>query len=273
VARITVKDDAGLKAVKRVPLNAETAAAAREEVRTVLVECSEDRLRHVGRCPKSPDQVEQTYEQRLATSGKKLDTMGTEHVRLKQWCESGGHLTLDRIRPYWNRYRPDMLHGLQPADGLEAVLAGRFLLTGWRQRRAVHSEIEQIRLAQESAVELAGVRVGLERDWAAQDVEEVLSEDESSSKAWEDLQRSAIASNEMGFSPEHVGNLLWRFHDQLGLKDNFNDCWQRLREPGGLDRGLHSGTCPHPGRTASSTGTCMSFSDCKPCAQAEPELD
>ena len=100
VARITVEDDAGRKAVKWVPLNAETAAAAQEEFRTLLVERGEDRLRHIGRCPKFADYVEQTYETRLATSGKKPDTMVTEHVHLKQLRESIGNLTLDKIRPY-----------------------------------------------------------------------------------------------------------------------------------------------------------------------------
>jgi len=55
VARITVEDDAGRKAVKWVPLKAETAAVAQEEFRTVLVERGEDRLRHIGRCPKFSD--------------------------------------------------------------------------------------------------------------------------------------------------------------------------------------------------------------------------
>jgi integrase len=100
VARITVEDDAGRKAVKWVPLDAETAAAAQEEFRTLLVERGEDRLRHIGRCPKFSDYVEQTYEQRLATSGKKPDTMVTEQVHLKQLRESVGHLSLDKIRPY-----------------------------------------------------------------------------------------------------------------------------------------------------------------------------
>src|SRR5271156_5998105 len=100
VARITVEDDAGRKAVKWVPLNADTAAAAQEEFRTLLVERGEDRLRHIGRCPKFSDYVEQTYEKRLATSGKKPDTLVTEHVHLKQLRESVGHLTLDKIRPY-----------------------------------------------------------------------------------------------------------------------------------------------------------------------------
>jgi integrase len=100
VARITVEDDAGRKAVKWVPLKAETAAVAQEEFRTLLVERGEDRLRHIGRCPKFSDYVEQTYKNRLATSGKKPDTLVTERVHLKQLRESVGHLTLDKIRPY-----------------------------------------------------------------------------------------------------------------------------------------------------------------------------
>jgi len=100
VARITVEDDAGRKAVKWVPLEAETTAEAQEEFRTLLVERGEDRLRHIGRCPNFSDYVEQTYEERLATSGKKPDTMVTEHVHLKQLRESVGHLSLDKIRPY-----------------------------------------------------------------------------------------------------------------------------------------------------------------------------
>ncbi len=100
VARITVEDDDGRKAVKWVPLKADTAAAAQEEFRTLLVERGEDRLRHIGRCPKFSDYVEQTYENRLTTSGKKPDTLVTERVHLKQLRESVGHLTLDKIRPY-----------------------------------------------------------------------------------------------------------------------------------------------------------------------------
>jgi integrase len=77
-----------------------SAAEAQEKFRTLLVERGEDRLRHIGRCPKFSDYVAQTYEQRLATSGKKPDTLVTEHVHLKQLCESIGQLTLDKIRPY-----------------------------------------------------------------------------------------------------------------------------------------------------------------------------
>jgi len=100
LARITVEDDAGRKAVKWVPLEAATAAEASQELDKLLVERSEDRMRHIGRCPKFSDYVAQTYEQRLATSGKKRDTIVTEHGHLKQLCQSIGHLPLDRIKPY-----------------------------------------------------------------------------------------------------------------------------------------------------------------------------
>jgi integrase len=83
-----------------MPLEAGTAAEAQEEFRTLLVERTEDRLRHVGRAPKFADYVEKTYRPRLKTSGKKPDTMVTEEVHLKQLCESIGHLSLDKIRPY-----------------------------------------------------------------------------------------------------------------------------------------------------------------------------
>jgi integrase len=100
VARITVEDDAGRKAVKWVPLKAATAAEAQEAFRSLLVERDQDTLRHIGRCPKFSDYVEQTYEKRLATSGKKPDTQVTEHVHLKQLRESLGHLSLEKIRPH-----------------------------------------------------------------------------------------------------------------------------------------------------------------------------
>jgi|SRR5579872_2665427 len=82
VARITVEDDARRKAVKWVPLEAQTAPQAQEEFRTLLVRRGEDRLRHIGRCPTFSDYAQQTYEKRLATSGKKPKTTVTEHVHL-----------------------------------------------------------------------------------------------------------------------------------------------------------------------------------------------
>ena len=100
VARITVEDDAGLKAVKWVPLEAATAAEAKQELDKLVVERSENRLRHIGRGPKVADYLDQTYLPRLETSGKKPDTLVTEKGHLNRWRDSIGHLFLDKIRPY-----------------------------------------------------------------------------------------------------------------------------------------------------------------------------
>jgi hypothetical protein len=62
VARIAVEDDVGRKTVKWVPLEAGTVAEAQKEFRTLHVERSEDRLRHIDLCPKFADYVENTYK-------------------------------------------------------------------------------------------------------------------------------------------------------------------------------------------------------------------
>ncbi|HEY9172209.1 MAG TPA: site-specific integrase [Verrucomicrobiae bacterium] len=100
VARITVEDDAGRKAVKWVPLEATTAAEAKQEFDKLVIERSENRLRHIGRGPKFADYLKHTYLPRLETSGKKADTLVTEKGHLKRWCESIGHLYLDKIKAY-----------------------------------------------------------------------------------------------------------------------------------------------------------------------------
>jgi hypothetical protein len=61
LARTTVEDETGRKQVQWVPLKARTAAEAQAELRTVLVERKEDRLRPAGRCPKFSDYVVETY--------------------------------------------------------------------------------------------------------------------------------------------------------------------------------------------------------------------
>jgi integrase len=100
VARITVEDDVGRKAVKWVPLEAQSAAQAKQEFDKLAVERSENRLRHIGRGPKLCDYLEQTYIPRLDTSGKKPDTLVTEKGHLTRWSDSIGDLYLDKIRPY-----------------------------------------------------------------------------------------------------------------------------------------------------------------------------
>ena len=52
VARITVEDEAGRKAIKWVPLEATTPGEAKQELDKLVVERSENRLRHIGRGPK-----------------------------------------------------------------------------------------------------------------------------------------------------------------------------------------------------------------------------
>jgi len=100
VARITVEDDSGRKAVKWVPLQAQTVAEAQDEFRKLLVERSENRLRHIGQCPRFAEYLEQTCLPRLAAFGKKPDTLVTETGHLGGWCERIGHLHLDKVRPH-----------------------------------------------------------------------------------------------------------------------------------------------------------------------------
>jgi len=100
VARITVEDDDGHKAVKWVPLETTSAAETKQELDKLVVERSKNRLRHIGRGPKLRDYLEQTYLPRLDTSGKKPDTLVTEKGHLNRWRDSIGNLYLDKIRPY-----------------------------------------------------------------------------------------------------------------------------------------------------------------------------
>ena len=100
LARITTETDSGAKEIKWVPLGAKSAAAAQEEFRKLLVERSENRLRHIGQCPKFANYLEQTYFPRLAASGKKPDTIVTEKGHLNRWTESIGQLNLDKIRAH-----------------------------------------------------------------------------------------------------------------------------------------------------------------------------
>jgi hypothetical protein len=97
LARIAVEDEAGRRPIK---VGAAGRAEAQEEFRKLLVERVDNELRHIGRSPTFADFVDQSYEAHLVASGKKPDTLVTERVHLKQWRESVGHLTLDKIRPH-----------------------------------------------------------------------------------------------------------------------------------------------------------------------------
>jgi integrase len=100
LARITIEDDAGRKNAKWVSLDAKSAAEAQEEFRKLLVERSQNQLRHIGRAPTFGDYFEKTYLPHLTTSGKKPDTMVVEKVHLHRWRDAIGHLCLDKIRPH-----------------------------------------------------------------------------------------------------------------------------------------------------------------------------
>lgn len=99
LARITVEAADGRKNVRWVTLAAKSAAEAQEEFRKLLVERSENRLRHIGRSPTFGEFHDQTYLPMLAASGKKPQTIITERTHYKRWREALGHLRLDKIRP------------------------------------------------------------------------------------------------------------------------------------------------------------------------------
>jgi integrase len=99
VARISVENEAGRKDVRWVPVAAMSAAEAQEEFRKLLVERSENRLRHIGRAPAFGEFYDQTYLPMLQASGKKPGTIITEKTHYKRWQKALGHLRLDKIRP------------------------------------------------------------------------------------------------------------------------------------------------------------------------------
>jgi integrase len=76
-----------------------SAAEAQEELRKLLVERSENRLRHIGRSPAFDEYYDKTYLPELNTSKKKANTIVTEKTHYKRWRAALGHLRLDKIRP------------------------------------------------------------------------------------------------------------------------------------------------------------------------------
>jgi hypothetical protein len=99
LARITVEEEDGQRPVRWVPLAATSAAEAQEEFRKLLVERSENRLRHIGLSPTFAEFYEQTYLPMLNASGKKPDTITTEKAHYKRWKVALGHLRMDKVRP------------------------------------------------------------------------------------------------------------------------------------------------------------------------------
>lgn len=138
----------------------------------------------------------------------------------------------------WNRYRAAMLTSLAPVGMLETTLAERIILTAWRQRRAARYESEQMRLVQEDATRVVGAQFGLERDTAAGSVEEILSMAEVANETWQTVRTFIEADEDTALAEAQAEDLLWHVHDQLGLKDAFDDYWQTLPEPEAWTAGL-----------------------------------
>lgn len=57
-----------------------------------------------------------------------------------------------------------------------------------------------------------------------------MSDAEWRGQTWQNIQRFAEASDETQLAEEEAEDLLWHVHDRLGLKDVFEDYWQRLPE-------------------------------------------
>ncbi len=98
-ARVTVEDEAGRKKLSWVPLAATTASEGQTELRKLLIERDENRLRHVGRSPTFDEYLTDTYLPLLAGTGKKRDTLVTEKTHYERWRVALGHLRLDKIKP------------------------------------------------------------------------------------------------------------------------------------------------------------------------------
>lgn len=112
---MTVEDDRGQKQIKWVPLEAaQTASDAQEELRKVLVERDENRLRPIGLSPKFKECAE-TYLLRQETTGKRADTLVTEKTHINRWIAAIGELRVDKIRPH---HITAHLHDLRKAHRL-----------------------------------------------------------------------------------------------------------------------------------------------------------
>jgi integrase len=98
LARLTVEDSMGRKTIKWSPLAAKTPGEAQSELRTLLVERKENRLRKIGLSPKFSDYLDQTFLPLRKGAGKKPATFVTESAHYNRWRQALGHLRLDKIR-------------------------------------------------------------------------------------------------------------------------------------------------------------------------------
>jgi integrase len=96
-----------------VPLaQAATITEAKSELSRLQLERADNTLRHIGKAPTFAAYLV-TYKERLATSGKKADTIKLEGYSLDRWALALGSLPLDKIRPAHIR---GQLHKLRLSD-------------------------------------------------------------------------------------------------------------------------------------------------------------
>ncbi len=96
-ARIVVEDDEGRKTTPYVPLAAKSAAEAQDELRGLLVERKENRLRPIGHAPKLAEYIVTFLDQR-EVSGIRATSFAKDKTQLARWGKSLGHLRLDQLR-------------------------------------------------------------------------------------------------------------------------------------------------------------------------------
>ena len=148
---------------------------------------------------------------------------------------------LESHRDWEQHYHAAMLTSLAPLGMLETTLAERLIFTTWRMQRAARYEAEQVRLAQESAVESFVAQLSRDRESAAADrqraiervvdnVDETLRDilEERDGDSWGDGEQ---VSDDTELDEEDARSLLCDAHKDLGQAASFDDYWQQLRKP------------------------------------------
>ncbi len=103
------------RALKWIPLEANTPAEAKRALDKLQIERAENSLRHIGKCPTFTDYLP-GYLERMSTS-KALATFRLHRGHLQRWQRALGPIPLDRIKP---KTIADYWHQFQTADKLQS---------------------------------------------------------------------------------------------------------------------------------------------------------
>lgn len=120
-ANLTVEDDLGRKSSQMVPLAGTTLDEVKLDYSRLVTERADGRLRPLGLTPKLADYVA-SYEQALASSGKRSSTVQKEKSYLRRWVKELGHLRLNKIRP---AHLSRVLNAVAAGGSGEAALSSR----------------------------------------------------------------------------------------------------------------------------------------------------